>query len=97
MRVKKIEPIVKDVLTDYREARDNDQILIALVCQRVDYEATKADFMTAMVSGRLQNFETITRARRKVQEKYAELRGKTYAERHLKEAEYEAYNREELE
>lgn len=75
----KLYDIVKQILQTYPTTRDSDKSLIWQVWVKGGYVQngviTKWDFFDATTP------ESITRARRKVQEDHPELRGKTYEKR----------------
>lgn len=77
MSVHKVEYWVKAVLTEYPDARDDDFILINRVYQKLKFDAGSTYFdelMTGHKKYHLPSFESITRARRKLQAEYPELR-----------------------
>ncbi|QDP64291.1 MAG: hypothetical protein Unbinned4139contig1000_4 [Prokaryotic dsDNA virus sp.] len=87
-KIKNKEFIVREILTKYPKARDNDSLLLAHVwvyqcggksqCENISMWEFVLDFVKknfAEVSG-------ITRCRRKIQEKEPELRGELYEKRH---------------
>jgi hypothetical protein len=83
---------VHDLLIEYPNLRDSDQRLVAFfhtlemggvsVCKSM----SAYEYLKAIVDGKLTNAESITRARRKVQENTPALRGKKYNERKLAES-----------
>lgn len=76
-RVKNIEPIVKRVLEENYEARNDDFILIAEVYSLLNECTCHYSFNDIMIHHKnfsLPSIESITRARRKVQSMYADLR-----------------------
>ena len=83
--LKKVENIVTDVLKNNERARDNDELLCALVWRnqvghRIDY-LTVLEFLQKMASGKFHKAESIMRCRRKLQELHVDLRGRKYEER----------------
>lgn len=79
---------VKAVLESMPDARDNDNLLMAVIWEKqVAQKGFQIAAMTAwnlmkmMVDGHLSSTESITRARRKVQELHPELRGANYNKR----------------
>ena len=75
--LKKVESAVKAVLIAHPDARDDDFILINRVYQRFKFDVGSTYFDTVMSNAkkyRLPSFESITRARRKLQAEYPELR-----------------------
>ena len=79
---------VKAVLGNMVDARDNDNLLIAVIWEKqIAQRGFQIAAMTAwnllkmVVDGHLSSTESITRARRKCQELYPELRGANYNKR----------------
>ena len=96
MSKQKVFDMVKAILTDKPEARDNDMYLTAIVWfrdlqRRQNIHAISlVDFFHIMRNYKtygLLSFETISRGRRLVQEAHVELRGEQYNRRHAKQAE----------
>lgn len=96
MSKQKVFDMVKAILTDKPEARDNDMYLTAIVWfrdlqRRQNINAVSlVDFFHIMRHYKrygLLSFETISRARRLVQEAHMELRGENYEKRHRKQEE----------
>jgi len=91
-QLKDTQVAVYNLLNKYPHLRDNDQRLVASfhtfemggtsVCKSM----SAYDYLNAIIEGKLTNAESITRARRKVQENYPELRGKKYYQRKLAES-----------
>jgi len=86
---------VEDILREYSESRDNDNDLVAkywhneLSAMRVEqgrrFILTPREinlFYNVIQSGMLSQADTITRARRKIQEEIPALRGEKYHKRH---------------
>lgn len=73
--------LVKEILTEKPETRDDDYLLWVETIQRttegkIDYSMSFVTFLyTAKFLG-IPQFETVSRARRKVQEQHPELKGK---------------------
>jgi hypothetical protein len=83
--IKKVEEIVTEILTNSEKARDNDELLCALVWRkqvghRIDY-LTVLEFLQKMAAGKFHKAESIMRCRRKLQELHEDLRGKKYEKR----------------
>lgn len=78
---------VYSALTDFPESRDDDKVLLSTIWVRElgDKESNIKDFFTEFLSGHLSNPETITRVRRKLQEKHEKLRGEKWEIRHKME------------
>jgi hypothetical protein len=96
MSKKPIYDLVKGILADKPEARDNDMYLCAIVWYRQTgkkYNINSlalTDFFHIMRNYKtngLLSFETISRQRRLVQEACPELRGEEYEKRHRKQEE----------
>ena len=87
-KIKNKEFVVRDILTNYPKARDNDSLLLAHVWVyqaggRVYAEdMTMWDFVMDFIEKRFAEVSGITRCRRKLQEHNPELRGKFWEERH---------------
>lgn len=86
--------IVKSILETKPEARDNDMYLAAIMWYQKCKEKYNAenvsftDFMHILRNYKqegLPNFETISRLRRLLQEKYEHLRGAEYSKRQAKQ------------
>jgi hypothetical protein len=77
-KLREAERIVTELLTEYPITRDDDRLLVWLFWrkqfERIDNYSLEM-FRSAFLGGMLSPPETITRARRKVQEKRPELRG----------------------
>lgn len=97
-RLKNLEKIVKELLEKDELAREDDCYLILEVVRTMfpfEVGKTFANVMTGAKSKGI-SFESITRARRKVQNKYPELKNKEVAEiRDYEQEEYIQYSREE--
>jgi hypothetical protein len=84
--------IVIKLLESNPALRDSDSRLLA-ECWRIEAEQrghnledkTAMTLLSWIYNNKLSKPESITRARRKAQELYPQLRGKVYQERHLKE------------
>ena len=87
-KIKNKKFVVKDILTRYPKARDNDSLLLAHVwvyqCGGKVYaeDITMWDFVMDFIEKRFAEVEPITRCRRKLQEKHPELRGELWDKRH---------------
>jgi len=83
---------VKHILEMDSEARDDDFILYLDVCKRyTDVPVWAVSFEEAMINRKeygLPSYEAITRARRRVQQKYPELRGNRYEKRMERQADF---------
>lgn len=75
MKLKKLEPIVKNVLEDNIQARNDNFVLVLEVYKKLDIPV-KFEFMGLMLEHskyELPSFESVVRARRKVVEKNPNL------------------------
>lgn len=86
-KIKKLEEIVVKVLLNCPQTRDDDKLLILKVwawqnpqLRASDYSFT--NFAINYLNGLYADSESITRARRKIQEKNPDLRGEKWSERH---------------
>lgn len=83
-QILKVQEQVQILLETYPKLRDNDVRLVASYyynnISNIN-QISAIDFLQIMVNGNLPSPDTITRARRKLQEKYPELRGVNYVER----------------
>jgi hypothetical protein len=83
--IKRMKPLVTRLLEEFPEARDNDNLLLLKVWAEQDDTLRKGktfyQFATGMLTGKYMKFESVSRARRKVQEENPELRGKYYLDR----------------
>lgn len=98
MIFKKTEEIVKDVLIKFPETRSDDFLLIFAVYREINFNLAIMDrFSEVMINHsryKLPSFHTITRARRKIFEKYPELRPeKVTRKRKELEEDYKEYAR----
>lgn len=86
-KVKDVSEIVKKLLTKRPELRDNDNALVATVWSMEFPDAihdTAYNFMVAYGWGELTAADTITRARRMLQNENPMLRGKRWFQRQKK-------------
>lgn len=75
--VRKMAELVKDILKMYKNAREDDYVLYGFVLNAYN-TSVKDSFWTIAQKVRkkeLPSFETVSRARRKVQELHPELKG----------------------
>lgn len=99
MKQKQVEKTVKEILTAYQTTRNDDHCLyIQYVYNTVEF--TKVPFNILFGNYKLfglPSFESVGRARRRVQQKYPELRGDkgTQTARETLEQEYHDYYSEE--
>ena len=86
--------IVKNILVKDEAARDDDMYLYALVVGQTGLVSAEATFYEVMVYAKymkLPSYESVSRARRKVQEKEPDLRGSKYKIRKQEEEEYRGF------
>lgn len=87
----KIVDKVKDLLTRFPETRDSSNQLLSkyyyYYCPEPVQYITAEEFLKHLASGELDKMEVITRASRKLQMDYPELRGKHWEKRQQKEIE----------
>ena len=70
----KVEDLVKEILENIPEAREDDYYLIYEVEKRLDPELLNRTYREYLLSTKTISFKSIERARRKVQSKYPELK-----------------------
>ncbi len=84
----KVQDSVKLLLEAYPKLRDNDVRLVASYyynnIANIN-QMSAIELLEVMVNGNLPSPDTITRARRKIQEKHTELRGVKYEEKQMLE------------
>lgn len=75
-KIRILEKIVKEILEEDELAREDDCFLILQVIRKLYPNDVAKSFEEVMENGKSKgiSFESITRVRRKVQEKYPELR-----------------------
>lgn len=76
-RLNIVEPLVKEILERNEEARGDNFILVAEVYYRLVPEVANCSFTAVMLAHKefkLPSIESITRARRKLQAEYEDLR-----------------------
>src|SRR5690554_1331157 len=82
---------IRELLIHYPDTRDNDNALIARLLIDMDFlklnTITGEKFLHNLKSGEYGSLESITRARRMLQEKNPDLRGKLWSKRHCFEKE----------
>lgn len=85
--LKDVKSIVEEILIKNPNTRDSDNLLVATYYfyeeggKEALQNKSAYDFLKNMSSGNLTSFESISRARRKIQEQNHLLRGKHYKER----------------
>ena len=89
-QVRKVAPLVLEILKKNKPSRDYDIMLQMLVWRSQGQKENQSfkKFKYGMYKGKYSNPETIRRARQKIQEneEYKHLRGKFYKERQKAEA-----------
>lgn len=76
--IKKVSLIVKEELERHPETRDNDALLYLNICEKMHPGVTDKPIWEVMKNRKalgIPLFETVGRARRKIQEKNEDLRG----------------------
>ena len=76
---------VEYILTKWQHTKDNDMLLVAqfwALESKFTEQHSAYDVFEAMSNGTLSSYESITRARRKLQELHPELRGLNWEKRH---------------
>lgn len=76
--LKKIEEVVTATLTVFPETRNSDNILYDYVVRSYNPEVLSkslSDFLRYFTDYNIPRFESVARCRRRVQEKYPELKG----------------------
>lgn len=71
-RISKWEKIILPILTKYNAARSDDRILYYWILKEQGFD-TSVPLSRFLLSEGYPNYETVTRVRRKLQEKYPEL------------------------
>lgn len=71
---------VKRILQNYPQTRDSDNKLVAIIWGE-DTIRDPRNLLILLADEQLTSFESVSRARRKVQEMCPELRGEKYAKR----------------
>lgn len=88
VEIKTIMDQVYNLLKDYPHLRDCDNKLVANIWNKEmkNFNVTDAfDFLQLYADKKITTADSITRARRKIQELHPELRGKNYNKRHNEE------------
>lgn len=89
--MKDLNELVKRILADHKEARDDDFKVIGYVIKSLNPEAMQLTFGQALWNHSkldLPSFETIRRTRQKIQHDHPELRGELYLKRMEKQTEF---------
>lgn len=98
MKIDNVENLVKQALIKNISARDDDHLLYIEVVYIIDPALVNVNFKMNFQNARqlgLPPFESVSRARRKLQEKYPELRATSKVEnaRKEKQMEFEEYSK----
>lgn len=95
MTLESMEKVVLQVLEESLYARQDDYVLMYLVCEKINPEILKKPLNIALYNHNelgLPNFDTITRARRKIQANRPDLKiEKTAKNRRKREQMYKKY------
>lgn len=89
--LKDIKELVRKALKEREETRDSDFRLVCWVYYDISPDLMRMPFARVMWNHAelgLPSFETIRRARQKLQHDFPELRGKAYSKRMEKQSEY---------
>lgn len=94
--MEKLEEMVKKALMKNKSARENDHMLYIEVAYMINPALVNINFVENFMEARrngLPNFESVSRARRKIQEQNPELRGNPENQigRQIKQIEFEDY------
>lgn len=96
-RLQTMEKVVLKILEQSKTAREDDYVLMWLVCDELAPEITNKPFSEVMYMHKilgLPNWETVTRCRRKIQEKRPDLLSPEKAKKRREEEEaYKEYAR----
>jgi len=89
--MKDLNELVKRILAEHKEARDDDFKVIGYVIKTLKPEAMQLTFGQALWNHSkldLPSFESIRRTRQKIQHDHPELRGELYLKRMEKQTEF---------
>lgn len=89
--MKDLNDLIKKILTEHKEARDDDFKVIGYVVKALNPEAMQLTFAQTLWNHSkldLPSFETIRRTRQKIQHDHPELRGELYLKRMEKQTEF---------
>lgn len=89
--MKDLNELVKRILAEHKEARDDDFKVIGYVIKALKPEAMHLTFGQALWNHSkldLPSFESIRRTRQKIQHDHPELRGELYLKRMEKQTEF---------
>ena len=88
---------VREVMVKWPQTRDDDLLLwgqLLFIKGFVKKDETFFKVLGSVKAKKMPSFESVSRARRKVQELEPDLRGKRYSQRKHEEKEYHNYYRE---
>lgn len=89
--MKDLNELVKRILAEHKEARDDDFKVIGYVIKALNPKAMQLTFGQALWNHSkldLPSFESIRRTRQKIQHDHPELRGELYLKRMEKQTEF---------
>ena len=86
-KISEVGLTVKSILLADEKSRDDDNLLVLKVWGEANPNLRNPnfsfiEFSKGLLNNKYPNFDTITRARRKIQEEFPNTRGKNYAARH---------------
>lgn len=87
---------VKRIMTNWPNTQDDDFLLYAVFIAEGRYVSSNETFYSVMSTAKQRNlpsYESVTRARRKVQESEPALRGKRYSARKTEDNNYHDFYR----
>lgn len=91
-KIRSVQTDVESLLLEAQKYRDSDALLVAAFYYKLKgkklHGISAVEFLKLLVDGLLPFPDTITRCRRKLQEKRPELRGKTWKKRQELEKEF---------
>jgi hypothetical protein len=100
LEMKNCKETVKTLLEKFPNLRDNDEKLCAnywYIEANLHFVTLDAnEFLRMYADGRITHSDSITRMRRKLQEKHPELRGKLWEERHKNEEPVKKFLKDEM-
>lgn len=94
MKIEKVETLVKKALERNKSAREDDNLLYIEIISQINPELVNRDFLKTFINARklgLPAFESVSRARRKLQAKNEELRGSSENQKAREERELEMF------
>jgi hypothetical protein len=93
-RFKYVEIKVDDILHDYPEARDDDNLLFCLYLKQLQYKDFGAIAEEIQANKMATMFKTVERVRRKLQANNPTLRGEVWYKRHQAQEDFIRYAKE---